>query len=122
MPKSHISEILLDIKDSLNIVNQRVKNIKSAEDFIKDEDAIILFDSVVMRLQVIGELTKALIKADSLIPAQYPDIEWNNIIRMRDKISHHYLDLDAEVIWDICSNYIPKLQTIINKMIQEYLK
>jgi len=38
---------------------------------------------------------------------------------MRDIISHHYFETDAEVIYDACKNHIPELAQTINKMIRE---
>jgi uncharacterized protein with HEPN domain len=38
---------------------------------------------------------------------------------MRDIISHHYFETDAEVICDVCKNHIPELAQTINKMIRK---
>jgi predicted nucleotidyltransferase len=38
---------------------------------------------------------------------------------MRDIISHHYFETDAEVIYDVCKNHIPELVQTINKMVRE---
>ena len=38
---------------------------------------------------------------------------------MRDIISHHYFETDAEVIYDVCKNYISELAQTINKMIED---
>ena len=58
-----------------------------------------------MRLQAIGEMLKSL--------TSKTDIYSENIrgaIKLREKISHHYLDLDAELIFDVCKNHIPNLK------------
>lgn len=96
---------LLDILESIDIVLKRTEHISTPEDFLKDDDAIILFDSVLMRLQAIGEILKSL--------TSKTDIYSENIrgaIRLREKISHHYLDLDVELIFDVCKNHIPNLK------------
>ena len=96
---------LLDILESIDIVLKRTEHISTPEDFLKDDDAIILFDSVLMRLQAIGEMLKSL--------TSKTDIDSENIrgaIKLREKISHHYLDLDAELIFDVCKNHIPNLK------------
>ena len=38
---------------------------------------------------------------------------------MRDIISHHYFDLDAEIIYDVCENEIPKLKATIEKILND---
>ena len=96
---------LLDILESIDIVLKRTEYISTPEYFLKDDNAIILFDSVLMRLQAIGEMLKSL--------TSKTDIDSENIrgaIKLREKISHNYLDLDAELIFDVCKNHIPNLK------------
>jgi len=50
--------------------------------------------------------------------ARYPEIEWKKIKGMRDIISHHYFDIDAEVIYDVCKNHINDLAVTIKKMLE----
>jgi len=38
---------------------------------------------------------------------------------MRDIISHHYFDVDADVIFDVCENHIGKLGETIKAMIND---
>ncbi len=38
---------------------------------------------------------------------------------MRDIISHHYFDLNNEVVYQVCKEEIPKLEKVINKMLKE---
>lgn len=102
---------LLDILESIDIVLKRTESILTPQDFLKDDDAIILFDSVLMRLQAIGEMLKSL--------SSKANIDSENIrgaIRLREKISHHYLDLDAELIFDICKNNIPNLKAELESL------
>ncbi|MEL6398547.1 MAG: HepT-like ribonuclease domain-containing protein [Cyanobacteria bacterium J06626_4] len=34
--------------------------------------------------------------------AAYPDVDWKGAKGTRDILSHHYDDVDAEVVFDIC--------------------
>ena len=38
---------------------------------------------------------------------------------MRDIISHHYFDLNSEIVFQVCNDEIPKLNKIIKKIIKE---
>jgi uncharacterized protein with HEPN domain len=40
---------------------------------------------------------------------------------MRDIIAHHYFDVDAEAIFDVCKNHISKLKNAILKISKEIL-
>jgi len=41
---------------------------------------------------------------------------WSTIIKSRDFISHHYVDLDAETIFDICENEFDILEENIRQL------
>lgn len=73
-----------------------------------------------MRLQVIGELIKSIQNKDQNFLKQYDQISWNEIIRMRNKISHHYLDLDVEIVFNICKENIPELKKVINTILSDF--
>jgi uncharacterized protein with HEPN domain len=70
-------------------------------DSFKTEAGQIIFDSILMRLQSIGENIK---KIEDLQPGFCDDelhIEVGNIIRFRDLISHHYEQMDIQIVFDI---------------------
>jgi uncharacterized protein with HEPN domain len=118
MSSELIKSLLEDILESINIVLERTEKIKSHVDLVKDEKQLLLFDSIAMRLQIIGELIKSIQKRDRKFLEKDKSIEWNNISRLRDKISHHYADLDAEVIYNICKKNIPQLKKSVEKIIK----
>jgi len=78
------------------------------------------FDSICMLLSAIGEALKNLDKVtDGSLLTQYPQVDWKRAKGLRDIISHHYFDLNAEAIYNICKNHIDALAQTINKMIKE---
>jgi len=38
---------------------------------------------------------------------------------MRDIISHHYFDIDAEAIFKVCSDHIDQLAEVIKKIMKD---
>ena len=73
-----------------------------------------------MQLIAIGESLKNLDKITSgKLLAKYPEIEWKKAKAMRDIISHHYFDLDAEMVYDVCQRHIPNMKRIIERMIKD---
>lgn len=115
-----IFNILNDIQDSIEIISQRTKEINIADDFLENDDNLTIYDAVVMRLQVIGELIKSIQNKNHNYLKRYNQIDWNEIIRMRDKISHHYLDLDVEIVFNICKENIPELKKVINTILSDF--
>ena len=79
----------------------------------------MLFDSIVLRLQVIGEQVKKMKRLFPEIIEENPDIEWKKIMGLRDHISHDYGSLNDYIIFDICKNYIPALQKSLEQMIEK---
>jgi uncharacterized protein with HEPN domain len=52
----------------------------------------------------------------------YPTIEWKKIKGIRDFISHHYFDLDAEMIYGICQNNVSELLSVLIEMRDDLLQ
>ena len=78
--------------------------------FLEDENGLEKLDSIAMRLVAIGEGFKNIDKlSKNQLLKNYPNIPWKNVKGVRDILSHHYFDLDAEVISDICKNDINEL-------------
>ena len=113
--KLMILSTLEDIQHSLELVQKRSKHISSSDDFLKDDKGLEKLDSISMRLVAIGEGFKNIDKlSDNKLLQNYPTIPWKQVKGVRDMLSHHYFDLDAEVIFNICKNDIDKLlQTTI---------
>ena len=107
------------ILDHIHVVQKRFINISTPSDFVATEEGRILLDAIVTRLQAIGENCKSIITKKSLNTTNYPEIQWDKIIRFRDFISHHYEMLDYEIVFEICKNYIPVLEITFQNELQK---
>lgn len=113
MPDVLITDNLQDIISSIELIEKRFKGITVADDFVLNETGMLILDSVCMRLQIVGELMKKIQKIDPSVFFNYPEIEWQNIMKLRDIISHHYEHVDHEIIYDICKNHLPDLKKTV---------
>lgn len=118
MPDEIISENLLLISESLDLINKRFASITQPDDFVLSDSGVIILDSIAMRLQVVGELLKKIDKENESFLKNYSEINWENIMRLRDIVSHHYEKVDHEIIFDICKNHLPQLRKTIQKMLK----
>ena len=120
--KSLIIEIVEQIIDAVEIVQERCLFAKTEDDFLDTKEGQEKLDSICMKLIAVGESLK---KIDTItekkLLVKYPQIEWKKIKGIRDFISHHYFDLDADVIFSICQNHIENLLTTL-KQISKDLK
>ncbi len=109
---------LEDIQFSLEVILKRFEAISCSDDFLADDVGLEKLDSISMRLIAIGEGFKNIDKlTDHKLLLEYPNIEWKNVKGIRDILSHHYFDLDAEIIYNICKEYLPDLFAVTKKMI-----
>jgi len=116
MSKEIIIEKLDLILESISIILERMNTINSADQFVASPFGIMLLDSIAIRLQIIGEQTKGIDKLDKLLLPKFPSVEWNKIMRLRDLISHHYEEIDYEIVFQICKNELPKLTTELQEI------
>lgn len=88
----------------------RTASIEQYQDFMLTPGGVDLFDATCMRLQTIGETMKQINAAtNELLLKQYIDISWRDIYGLRNIISHEYLSIDPEAIFDIVKNELPPL-------------
>lgn len=71
-------------------------------------------DAICMQLIAIGESLKNLDKVTGKeLLCNYPQIEWKKVMGLRDIITHHYFDLNADAIFDVCRHHIGDLAKVI---------
>ncbi len=76
-------------------------------------------DAVVARMIQIGQAVKDA-QAEGLdLPALSPDIPWQNIAGMRDKLAHKYWLLDVEIVWVVVESELPRLRVAIAKILKQ---
>jgi uncharacterized protein with HEPN domain len=113
-------EILRQILFSVNTIEMRMKTINTAEDFLKNERKLEKLDSICMQLIALGESIKNLDKiTKKLLFKKYPEFEWEKAMKMRDILSHHYFDLNSDIVFDVCINEIPKLKKMIKLILAQ---
>jgi len=118
--RKFVLEILEQILEASQTVLKRFEPIISVDDFTNSESGVEKLDAICMQLVAIGESLKKLDKiTENELLARYPEIEWKKIKGMRDIISHHYFDIDAEVIFDVCENHFKALKETIHKIITD---
>lgn len=119
MHKDLVNDNLKLIIESIKLIEQRFSQIKEADDFVRSAEGVMILDSICMRLQGIGELVKKIDKIDRKLLLGFQEIEWINIMRLRDIISHHYEQVDYEIIYDICQNQIPRLNLTVLQILKK---
>lgn len=116
-----VHEILRQLQHATSTIMRRFSIIDSVDDFTSSDAGLEKLDAMCMQLIAIGESLKNLDKiTDGTLLAQYPEIPWKRVMGMRDVLSHHYFDLDAEVVYNVCEVHIPTLATTLEKMQRDF--
>lgn len=115
-----VREILKNILWSVDQILLRSKKIKSYEQFLSDDTGLEKLDSICMQLINIGEALKQIDKlTDDILLIKYSEIDWKNAKGMRDIITHHYFDVDAEVVFAVIREKLPSMKDAITKIIND---
>ena len=112
-------ERLLEIKESIELIQQWSEGMTSAHDFMIAPSRVMAFNACVMRLQVIGEHVGKLMKADKDMLQAFPQIPWHAIYGMRNFISHEYANINENIVVDVINNELQPLKEVIEIMLHE---
>ena len=107
-----------DIRDYLNDILEMIEDIWNFTEGISDEelesDKKTLY-AVIRCLEVLGEAVK---KIPNRIREDYPEIPWQEIAGMRDRLIHEYFGVDIETIWDTIQEDLSPLKETVTKIIK----
>ena len=104
---------LLNMLDAIEKIKQNSMPFSSADDFLNETQA---FDASLMNFIVIGEMVEKL--SDELINASEKEIDWFKIKGFRNILAHNYFGIDAEEVWQIIHNSLPKLEIQLNELVK----
>ena len=99
---------------------ERTATIADVDGFYGSPNGMVLLDAVCMNLIALGEATKNLDKVSGgELLLHYPHIQWEGMMRMRDKIAHHYFEVDADVVLLTIKEDIPQVRSAIAQIIKD---
>ena len=76
------------------------------ETFLKD---LVLQRAIGMNLLMIGEITTRLMEEHRDFIDDFPDVPWQKIRGMRNRIAHGYMSINLDTVWDTVHGAIPDL-------------
>lgn len=100
----------------------RTANITDYNDFLCSPDNMDLFDATVLRIQVVGEMLKQIdeMTKGKLLAPYYPQIPWRAVFGLRNFISHEYVMVDPEKIYNTLQTDLPELLSVLDNMIADF--
>ena len=110
--KTDQSAFLNHILDAITKIEKYIQNIDE-ESFIKND---LVQDGVIRQIEIIGETVKRL---SNDLKSQSPNIPWQDIAGMRDKLIHDYFGVDIDTVWLTAKKDIPQLKEEIKRIIEK---
>src|SRR3954463_10768844 len=100
---------LLYLGHMLDVTVQAVEKIrgKSREEYEADQNLRLALAHLV---QLIGEAAR---RGSPQSQQTYSQIPWRDVIGMRHKIVHDYLDVDFDVVWEVVTTDLPELISLL---------
>ena len=105
-------EVVAQILTALGRIERRAAPIATPADFVTSDAGIDRLDAI-----AVGESCKNLDKiTGGALLVRYPDVDWKGVKGMRDILSHHYFDINPEVVHAVCRKQIPTLRITFEAM------
>ena len=115
-----VKEVLEQIETAIGTIKERFVSVDSVDYFLDTPQGEERLDGLCMLFIAIGESLKNIDKlTDKKLLTQYDNIDWKAIKGMRDILSHHYFDMNAEAIYNVCEDDIDDLHRTIRQIITE---
>ena len=113
-------EMLDQVLEGIRRIERRFTGIEDPGDFLKDDAGLDRLDGIGMMLIAIGESLKSFERSGGKeLMERHSEVDWKGAKGVRDFLSHHYFDLDAEIVFGICDNRVVGLKKGIFAMREE---
>lgn len=95
-----------------------VESAETAMRFVEGRRRADLDDDEMLRLaltklvEIVGEAAK---QVTPVARAEYPAVPWSAAARMRDRLVHHYFDIDLDILWTTVLVDLPALLDAVSR-------
>lgn len=115
-----VMDSLLKIRKAIETIEERSAVISDLNALLCTPNGMMRIDAICMNLIALGEAVKGLDKQThgELLP-KYPEVYWSGVMRMRDKIAHHYFEIDTDVVFRTIQEDIPQMKVVVDHIIND---
>ena len=108
--KRDLNLFFQDIFEAMESINSYVSVFNTAKEFKNDKKS---YEAVMMNFIIIGEAVKNIYEE---VRVNHPNIEWREIMAMRNILVHEYWGIDENVVWWAVKKNLPELKEIVTKI------
>jgi uncharacterized protein with HEPN domain len=103
---------LQHISEAIKEIEKYIEN-NSYEDF--QSNSMMQF-ATVKQLEIIGKASTHLTEHFKKL---YKEIEWREIVGLRNILIHEYFGIDTKIVWDILKIDLPKLKSQVAEILKQ---
>ena len=102
-------------------LNHILEAIIEIESYLNDADFETFMENSMMRfacikqMEIIGEASNHMSEE---VKNRFSDIEWSQIVGMRDVFVHEYFGVDTRLVWEIIKNDLPEFKSKVISIIE----
>lgn len=115
MKNLDFTDYINDILNSIEEVNEFTADM-SYDDFFRDKKTT---NAVIRSLEVLGEAAR---KIPDDLRSKAPNVPWDKMTGMRNKLIHEYFGVDLEIVWAVIKEELPPLSSHLKKLLSELSK
>jgi uncharacterized protein with HEPN domain len=112
MSKRTNKELLSDVIEAIDKIMLYTADM-DFEDFARND---LVKDAVARNFTIIGEASS---RVEDSFREQYPDVEWQKIRGLRNRVVHDYVGIDYRILWMIREENLPDFKVQIEKIISK---
>jgi len=105
-----VEDRLRDILESITEIEDLLRDV-SFDQFASDRRTRLLTERL---LEIVCEASRTI---PETIKLEEPDIDWRKMIDFGNLLRHAYHTTKAEVVWDVLTNNLPPLKSVVERRI-----
>jgi uncharacterized protein with HEPN domain len=98
----------------LDAIDEIHKYLIAADLSVFLENSMMRF-ACIKQMEIIGEASNHL---SAELKSKFSEIEWAQIVGMRNVFAHEYFGIDSSLVWEIIKNDIPELKEKIEHILK----
>ena len=112
MSAGDLADFLTQLREAASEVAVFIEGMSKAE-FLADSRTQ---KAVVLNLMIIGETVSRLRQKHRSFLELHPDVSWQQMTGMRNRIAHGYFDIDYEIVWETTKHSLPDLVNRLDRI------
>ncbi len=110
-----VTEYLQHVVDAIDRATAYLAgfDVKAFEQDTRTQDAII------RSIEIIGEAANKARLADPDFAARHPEVPWDVMYGMRNRIVHDYFEVDLEIVWQTVHSDLPSLRKQLAELVEK---